>query len=142
MRLSPHFTLAELTVSETARAHGIANTPTAEHLANLRVTAHRMEAVRRILGRPISPTSGYRNPTVNKLVGGVPTSAHALGWAVDFAGSLAEARRLAEQLDSYDQIILERGGQLIHVSFDPRNRRQTLTQRGGAGSPFVQGLVA
>lgn len=142
MRLSPHFTLAELTVSDTAKAKGIDNTPTSEHMANLRVTAHRMEAVRRILGRPIVPTSGYRNPQVNKLVGGVPTSDHAQGWAVDFKGTLAEARKLAERLDSFDQIILERNGTLIHVSFNPRCRMQCLTQRGAAGSSFEKGLVA
>lgn len=142
MKLSPHFTLAELTASDTAKAHGIANTPTPEHLNNLRVTAHRMEAVRRILGRPIVPTSGYRNPQVNKLVGGVPTSDHAQGWAVDFKGTLAEAKKLAERLDSFDQIILERNGTLIHVSFNPRCRMQCLTQRGAAGSKFEQGLVA
>lgn len=142
MKLSPHFTLAELTVSDTAKAHGIANTPTAEHLNNLRVTAHRMEAVRRILGRPIIPTSGYRNPQVNRLVGGTPTSDHAHGWAVDFKGTLAEARKLAERLDSFDQIILERNGTLIHISFNPRCRMECLTQRGAAGSSFEKGLVA
>lgn len=140
MRLSPHFTLAEMTVSDTARARGIDNSPLAQHLANLRVTAHRMEAVRAIVGRPIIINSAYRNPTVNRLVGGVPTSAHALGWAVDFNGSIADARKLADGLDSYDQLILERNGAVIHISFDPRNRRQNLTQRGGPGSPVEQGL--
>lgn len=142
MKLSPHFTLAELTVSDTAKAKGIDNTPTPEHMANLRVTAHRMEAVRRILGRPISPTSGYRNAQVNKLVGGTPTSDHAHGWAVDFKGTLAEAKKLAESLDSFDQIILERNGTLIHISFNPRCRMECLTQRGAAGSSFGKGLVA
>ena len=142
MWLSPNFRFSELTVSDTARQRGISNEPTAAHLANLRVTAHRMEAVRRILGRPISPTSAYRNPQVNRAVGGVPNSDHATGWAVDFAGNVDDARRLAGALDSFDQIILERQGTLIHVSFNPRNRRETLTQRGGPGSPFQQGLVA
>ena len=142
MKLSPHFTLAELTASDTAKAHGIANTPTPEHLNNLRVTAHRMEAVRRILGRPIVPNSGYRSPKVNKLVGGTSTSDHAHGWAVDFNGTLAEAKKLAERLDSFDQIILERNGTLIHISFNPRCRMECLTQRGAAGSKFEKGLVA
>ncbi len=140
--LSPHFSLAELTVSDTARRQGLPNFPLPKHLENLRVTAHRMEAVRAILGRPIVPTSGYRSPEVNRLVGGVANSDHALGWAVDFAGDVHEARHLADRLDSWDQIILERAGRVIHVSFNPRNRRQTLTQRGGPGSAIQQGLVA
>lgn len=142
MMLSPHFSLRELTVSDTARARGLPNLPMPQHLDNLRVTAHRMEAVRAILGRPIVPTSGYRSPEVNRLVGGVPNSDHALGWAVDFAGDIGEARHLAETLDSWDQLILERDGQIIHISFHPRNRRQVLTQRGGPGTATVPGLVA
>lgn len=140
--VSPHFALAELTISETAKARGIPNLPLSQHLDNLRITAHRMEAVRAILGRPITPTSGYRSPEVNRLVGGVPNSDHALGWAADLAGTLAEARRLAETLDSFDQLILERSGSIIHISFSPRNRMQVLTQRGGPGTAIVPGLVA
>jgi hypothetical protein len=33
--MTPHFTLAELTASETAERNGIDNTPTPEHLENL-----------------------------------------------------------------------------------------------------------
>ena len=142
MQLSPHFSLAELTVSDTARRLGVPNLPLPPHMENLRVTAHRMEAVRSILGRPIVPTSGYRSPEVNRLVGGVANSDHALGWAVDFAGDIEEARRLSERLDSFDQLILERGGQIIHISFHPRSRRQALTQRGGPGTAIEQGLRA
>jgi zinc D-Ala-D-Ala carboxypeptidase len=43
-----------------------------------------MEAVRALFNRPIEITSAYRNPQVNAAVGGVPTSAHALGHAADF----------------------------------------------------------
>ena len=142
MMLSPHFSLEELTRSETAKARGIRNTPEQEHLLNLVVTAHRMEVVRAILGRPIVPTSGYRSPTLNRAVGGVPTSDHALGWAVDFAGTIHEAQHLVETLDSWDQLILERNGQIIHVSFNPRSRRQVLTQKGGPGTAIQQGLVS
>lgn len=142
MNLSPHFSLAELTVSDTARARGLPNLPLPEHLNNLRITAHRMEAVRFILGRPITPNSGYRNPEVNRLVGGVANSDHALGWAVDFPGTLAEAQRLAQRLDSFDQLIIERNATTIHISFNPRQRMQTLTQRGGPGTAIEQGLRA
>lgn len=145
-KLTPHFTLEELTDSDTARAHGIANTPTAEHRANLVVTALGMEQVRSILGGvAIEVTSGYRNPQVNALAGGVPNSDHALGFACDFrrAGMSAfdAATKLADSTLVYDQLILETSRRIVHVSFNPRLRMQRLTQKGGAGTPFLPGIV-
>lgn len=43
-----------------------------------------MEVVRKMGHGPITITSGYRSPAVNRLVGGVPDSDHALGHACDF----------------------------------------------------------
>ena len=54
MKLSRHFTLAELTASDTARQLNIGNKPTAEHLANLRALALGLEQVRNILGVPLA----------------------------------------------------------------------------------------
>ena len=83
--LSLHFTLAEFLRSDKADELGDPNTPDERHLRALHATALGMEQVRRILGsNPITITSGYRNPRVNAAVGGVPTSAHALGYAADF----------------------------------------------------------
>src|SRR5438552_3183529 len=84
MKLSEHFSLEEFTLSSKALSMGIENTPTPEHLKNLRHLAERMEAVRALFDKPIEITSGYRNPIVNAAVGGVPKSAHALGHAADF----------------------------------------------------------
>jgi len=85
MKLTDHFTLAEFTASDTARLLKNANAPSAIHLKNLKATAIGMEEVRKLLGdRPIRVTSAYRNPVVNKAVGGVANSDHALGLAVDF----------------------------------------------------------
>lgn len=148
-RLSPNFTLDELTASDTAVRHGIKNTPTPQHLANLKQVATAMERVRALFGRAIVISSGYRNPEVNAKVGGVPTSAHALGWAVDFhvAGSsdLEAARKIAEEGKvfgiTWDQLIYEKG-RCVHISFDPRARFSVLSQPGGPGSPVLQGIVA
>lgn len=144
MKLTPNFTLAEFTVSETARARGLSNQPAFEHLANLRVTALGMEMVKRLLGgRPIYITSAYRSPAVNKAVGGTDTSAHPMGFAADFraAGlsSFYAAKLLAGQLP-YDQLIHEPSRKVVHISFDPRLRMQALTQRGGPGSPMLAGI--
>lgn len=83
--LSPHFTLQEFTVSETAARAGISNQPDAAALENLKKTAAVMEKVRTLLGdKPITITSGYRGPQVNALVGGSTNSAHMVGLAADF----------------------------------------------------------
>jgi zinc D-Ala-D-Ala carboxypeptidase len=151
-KLSDHFTLAELTVSSKADQMGIANTPTAEHLENLKHTAAGLEKVRSILGDcAVVVTSGYRNPTVNAAVGGVKNSAHALGHAADFraagfsafaaAAKIRDAQK-AGQIE-FDQLILESSRRIVHISFDPnRKRNQVLTQAGGPGSPVQKGLHA
>lgn len=83
----PHgewFTFAELTRSVTAERHGIDNVPTEEDiLGNLQDLADVLDSIRDAWGAPIVVTSGYRCAAVNALVGGVPTSAHALGLAAD-----------------------------------------------------------
>lgn len=142
-QLSPHFSLAELIRSDAAARLGDANRPTTAHLANLTRTAQGMERVRALFDAPITVTSGYRNPKVNAAVGGVPTSAHALGYAVDFhvAGkSDLEAAKVIRDSDlTFDQLIYE-AGRCVHLSFDPRDRRQVLRQPGGPGSAVFQGL--
>ena len=144
MMLTRHFALAELTASDAARSLRIANKPNAEHLANLRALALGLEQVRGILGAPLTIESAYRNPRVNEAVRGVPNSAHALGLAADFTAAgltpLAAARRLRASKLVFDQLILETGRRICHISFAPALRREVLTQAGGPGSPTVPGL--
>lgn len=146
MRLSAHFTLAEFTRSDKAIELGEPNQPTRAHLSNLQRLAAGMEKVRAICGnRAITITSGYRNPRVNRAVGGVPTSAHALGHAADFTVAgltpMAAAGLIRDSALGFDQLILETSRGIVHLSFDPRARRQVLTQKGGPGSPVEEGLV-
>lgn len=145
MRLSKHFTLDEFTRSSTAKQLGDDNAPEADHRSALQVTALGMEMVRALLGgKPVRITSGYRNPAVNKAVGGVPTSAHALGYAADFAVSgitpIDVARKIADSPLTFDQLILETSRNIVHISFDPRLRREVKTQKGGPGSPVEWGI--
>ena len=133
MRLTEHFSLEELTASDTAARLGIDNTPSAEILATLKATAQRMEHVRLILGHPIEVTSGYRCAAVNRAIGSKDTSAHVLGHAVDFrcpgfGTPLAVARALAGYVDEleFDQLIHE-FRRWVHISFHPHARRQRLT---------------
>lgn len=154
MQLTKNFSMDEFCVSSTADARGISNAPTAEHRVRIaKVTAPGMQIVRDIFGRAVVITSAYRNPAVNKLVGGVPNSDHAEAWAVDFrvAGlsSYQVAARLAEEMKEggklhgkVDQLILETSRSIVHISFAPRLRGQLLTQRRGPGTPFEKGIVA
>lgn len=144
MQLSPHFSLREFIASDAADAMGNDNQPTAEHLANLRITAQGMEEVRALLNAAIVITSGYRNPAVNAHVGGVPNSDHALGWAADFHAAgyapLQAGRLIVASPIKFDQAILETSRNILHISFNPRMRRQVLTQRKGPGTAFELGL--
>jgi zinc D-Ala-D-Ala carboxypeptidase len=131
MRLSPHFTLAEMTVSDAARRLKLDNRPSGVHLQNLTATAHNMEKVRALLGNPVFVSSAYRAPKVNEAVGGVENSDHMLGWAVDFTcpsyGSpYLVCARLADSDLEFDQVICEKR-RWVHISFNPRMRRQVMT---------------
>jgi zinc D-Ala-D-Ala carboxypeptidase len=152
MQLSAHFSLAEFCASSTAASLGIDNSPTSQHLENLKRTAEGMEKVRALLGnQPIKITSAYRNPQLNAAVKGTPTSAHPLGFAADFRHSvlspLACARKIRDSDLMFDQCLLETGRGVVHISFDPRTgaggpRRKVGEQAGGPGTKIVWKLPA
>ena len=69
---SEFFTLAELIKSSTADKHHIDNTPPTEVLKNLQYGVDMvLDPLRRLYGKPIIITSGFRCPKLNTLVGGV-----------------------------------------------------------------------
>lgn len=149
VRLTANFFLDEFLVSETAEELGIANTPTPEHERRLRtVTAPGLQQIRERLNRAIFIFSAYRNPDVNAAVGGTTTSDHPNAWAVDIRAAGLSAKALAQWIadqpdimSRIDQLILETGRGVVHVSFAPRRRGQVLTQAGKAGSAIVKGIV-
>lgn len=126
--LTPHFSLAELTRTDT----GLPNVPNQVMIATLTRTAQQMERVRSMLGGlPIHVDSAFRSDAVNRAVGGVPNSAHTLGYAVDFTcpafgDPYKVASAIAGSKIPYDQLIHEKRV-WVHVSFDPRYRGQRLT---------------
>lgn len=145
MRLTKHFALEEFTASETATSMGIGNEPTKEHLSNLKVTAMGLEQVRKFFGgNPITITSGYRSAALNEVVGGVKDSDHSLGYAADFYIEDTEVLEVATMIATsdiaFDQLIYEPDRGIVHISFNPKLRNQTLTQLGGPGSAFVMGV--
>lgn len=81
--ISEHFTLEELTASETAARRGWDNTPAPAELLNLGRLARLLEQVRALLGKPIIINSAYRSKRVNDAVGSKDTSQHRIGCAAD-----------------------------------------------------------
>lgn len=136
MKLSEHFTLAELTVSQEAARRGIDNTPSPDVVANLRRTAELLEEVRALFGKPIIVTSGYRSTEVNRAVGGSGYSQHMVGQAADFSvpswGSPLEVCRAivaATPEIQFHQLIWEYAA-WCHISWSDAPRRQVLTIDG------------
>ena len=131
-KLTAHFALEELACTQHREFD---NTPPPDVVETLRATAASMEGIRSLLGnRVISVSSGYRCRALNRAVGGARTSAHLTGHAVDFncygfGEPLAVCRAVAGSNLAFDQLIEE--GRWVHVSFDPRLRRQVLTRRDG-----------
>jgi putative chitinase len=129
--LSQHFSLEELT---TTQVRSVDNTAPPEVVTVLQDTAAHMEIVRSWLGQPIHVNSGYRCPTLNRIIGSKPTSAHITGHAVDFIcpgfGTPLDVCRAIEDAGiQFDQLIWE--GSWTHISFDPRMRQQVLTMKKG-----------
>ena len=137
MKLSPHFSLEELTHSDIAVRLGIDNTPTVEIIDNLTFLAGELEYVRDILGHPMLVSSGFRCNALNDHLGSKRTSSHTQGLAVDFIcpsfgnpHSVVSAIVMANI--NYDQVILEYD-RWVHLSFkqvDPRNQALIIDKEG------------
>lgn len=135
VKLTTHFDLDEFVRSNTATAKGIDNTPPPDVVRRLWSVAGHMEMIRSLLGKPINVHSGYRCAELNKAVGGVANSAHMTGYAVDFTcPDYGSPYKIASDLAgspsvSFDQLIQE--GTWVHISFDPKMRRELLTLQDG-----------
>lgn len=138
--LTEHFSTAELTWSSTAARLGIDNTPGLLVLENLLTLAKGLEEIRRLLGVPIHIDSGYRCIRLNAAVGGAKNSAHTGGYAADFiAPAFGTPAKIVDTIVAsdiqFDQLIQE--GTWVHVSFDPRMRREVLLAHFGiAGTTY------
>jgi len=112
MNLTPHFTLEELTASETAERNGWDNSPNDAELVNLTRLADFLEQVKVVLGgKPIMISSGLRTKKVNDAVGSRDTSQHRIGCAADFRvpGMTPDevVRKIVASGIGFDQVIRE-----------------------------------
>ena len=130
MRLSEHFDLNELTVSQEAVRLGIDNTPGLAEIACLGdLCIHVLEPARELAGQPIFPSSGFRCLALNRAIGSGDNSQHILGQAVDCLAKGYTVQDFFELIRSsnipYDQLIQEYS-RWVHISYRAKPRRQAL----------------
>ena len=140
MKLSANFSLAELTKTNVRQFD---NTPSMQVIDSLQVLVDSvLQPIRNKFG-PVTVTSGYRSPEVNKAIGGSATSDHCFGFAADFEVAGVDNKELARWVADnlkFKQLILEfytKGvpdSGWVHVSYDKTNLTQkvmTATKVGG-----------
>lgn len=120
-----YFSISEMTRSDTARRLGIDNTPSDEIKNNLTLFIEKvLDPIREDWGSPITVSSGYRCPVLNKAVGGVPNSGHQYGFCADLQvkGDLRKFSNfviewMKEHQMKWDQIIWEKCGGVTWLHF-------------------------
>ena len=140
-KLSPHFTLGELTKSSSHP--DIYNVPTHEAIENLKHVCTWLEVLRERAspdpskgrGVPIIINSGYRSQQLNRKIGGAPNSNHLTGCAVDirvtgFEQVIRYAAILLDYADEthqeFDELLVERnrfGAIWLHFAVRFRGNR-------------------
>ena len=154
MKLSPNFSLHELTTSETALRLGLDNTPGEAEIESLRLLCEKvLQPVRDHFGKGVKVNSGYRSPESNAAVKGSKTSDHCFGRAADIeipgVANADLAQWIMDNLD-YTQLILEfytpgiPDSGWVHVSYNPEKlTKQELTATVVAGkTTYLPGLVS
>ena len=143
MKITEHFSLEELTVSDIAVRKGLDNTPTEAEIANLTRTALLLEQVRELLKKPIIVNSAFRSKAVNDAVGSKDTSQHRIGCAADIKVPGMTPKQVVQAcIDAnipYDQII-EEFSSWTHISVPdsasrPPRRQALIIDRNGT-RPF------
>ena len=139
--LSEHFTLGEFTRSGSHPE--VYNIPSHEAIANMKHLCVWLEELRKRYNEkygvgedPIRINSGYRSPQLNKRIGGVPTSNHLTGCAVDIRVlGMEQLIRYAtilldyadETNQQFDELLIERnryGAIWLHFAVRPKDNRR------------------
>lgn len=123
MNLSPHFTLEEMVRTGQSSLQAANTTEAAEFQKALKdVCVILLEPIRAKFG-PVRVTSGFRGASVNRAVGGSPTSQHAKGEAADIQIAGVKSADIVKWIATesgipFGQCILEQppGKEWVHIS--------------------------
>ena len=131
MKLTEHFTKAEMERSSTAIRLGLDNICPASLVPNMVAVAVNLEIIRAHFDKPIHVTSCYRSPAVNAAVGGSATSAHRSAHAADFevhgVANIDVCKWVSKNIPDFDQIIYEFGPSgWCHIGFTSGQPRKQL----------------
>lgn len=128
-RISPHFTLADLTKTSHK---SLQRMPTGNELRNLKRTAKEaLEPLWSVIG-PFTVNSGYRTWEVNKAIGGSKKSDHPTGRGVDIQpqgmSNKEAATRIYHSGLDLDQVIWYEHKSHVHIGYrgKGKNRNQYL----------------
>lgn len=111
--MGKYFTRQELTYSSIAKKHNIENTPSEEVIEHLEELIGFIDKVRAAWGSALLVSCGYRCEELNTKVGGVKTSAHKIGYAVDLVPANNKKMQFFEFFKEYlkdkdfDELLLE-----------------------------------
>lgn len=130
--MADHFTLGELLHTNSGKENSTRDNE--EVLRSLfSLMDECLDPIRKAWGKPITVSSGYRSPAVNKAVGGKATSQHLKGEAADITTGTIEGNKELFNLIvggeyTFDQLIDESGYQWLHISYrrDGKNRMAVL----------------
>ena len=148
MKLSEHFSLQEMTKSQTAVRMGIDNAPDDEQLQCLTdLCRNVLDHVRSEFG-PLTPSSGFRSPALCEAIGSKPTSQHAKGEAADFEVMGVDNMELAKWIAHnlvFDQLILEYykedepNSGWVHCSYKAEGNRNEVLKFDG--KTYTRGIL-
>ena len=135
MKLSKNFALSEITHSNTAKRLGIDNEPTETHLQNMQhLVDNLLQPLRDAVG-PIRVSSGYRNPALNRAIGGSRSSQHCKGQALDLQfWQMGEMNNkviydwILQSGLEFDQMINEFDFAWIHISLKKKGSRKQVLE--------------
>lgn len=134
-QLVPHFSLEELCATTNKQYKDKNLEEGKKQLGKMYMLAGFAERVREIVGRPMTITSGYRCPDLNKAVGGAISSQHKLGEAIDFVckGLTTEeiACKIATSDLKFQQLIIEHSGSKVWVHVSIGSKREVLRYKNG-----------
>lgn len=131
-QITPHFSWAEMTVTEVRRLAASNRQAAAAFAAPLLATCSLLEQIRELLGVAVHVNSGYRCQALNEAIGGSKTSQHPKGEAADIVpiglDLTAAFNRIRTSGIEFGQLILEDGDgddvpTWLHVS-TPRADRE------------------